>query len=83
MLFPDNLVTTLSTFLHIPVSRDIEHMQLGGLRQLWRYPRQSVFSYTEDIQAATAPDLGDRRDIMVRLHFSHSNRDPVKHENIV
>lgn len=40
-----------------PISRDVEHVQLCGLRQLRRYPRQPVLSYAEDVEAAAAPDL--------------------------
>lgn len=50
----------------IPIPGYIEHMQLCGLGQLWRYPRQSVLSYTEDIQTSAAPDLDNGRDQMIR-----------------
>ena len=54
----------------VPISRDIEHVQIRCLRQLWRYPRQSVLSNTEDIQTTAAPNLQNRRDTMIRLHVS-------------
>lgn len=62
----------MSVLLNGPVSGHIEHVQLCGLWQLWRNPRQSVLSYTEDIQAIAAPDLDNRGDYMVRLHVSRS-----------
>lgn len=58
------------SLLDIPIYRDIKNMQLCGLWQLRRYPRQSVLSHTEDVQTSAATDLSNTGDKM-RLQVSH------------
>ena len=50
----------------VPVPGDVEHVQLRCLGDLRWDPGQPVLPHAEDVEAATASDLGGRREKMVR-----------------